>query len=224
MTLVTELLVSGPTLPLVDVAASLPTPEIDLVHAVRVDGEHVLFVVSVADDSHERFETVVSQHDEVSAVTPLGETTDGWFYQVRYERLPSFFEAFDPQEFEGVLTQATITGDGYREDKVFSDYEAFNRLREHCGNHGVSLQLLSIDSDPAGDPQRQFGLTERQREALELALSHGYYESPRGVSTTELGEKLGISAASTSELLRRAEQTLISEALDLEGTVDTLLS
>lgn len=51
-------------------------------------------------------------------------------------------------------------------------------------------------------------LTPRQHEALVLASTSGYYEVPRQTSLRELAPQMGISAASLSELLRRAEERL----------------
>lgn len=65
-------------------------------------------------------------------------------------------------------------------------------------------------------------LTDRQREAITLAISRGYYESPRRVTTEELAEELGISQPSLSGLLRRAERQLLTASLDTRVNLNTL--
>lgn len=52
------------------------------------------------------------------------------------------------------------------------------------------------------------GLSRAQREALDLAISEGYYSVPRRTTTAELAEQLGVSDQAVIERLRRAMTTL----------------
>ena len=52
-------------------------------------------------------------------------------------------------------------------------------------------------------------LTDRQREALELAYHGGYFESPKELSGHELAEQMGISSSSFNTHLRSAERKLL---------------
>lgn len=52
-------------------------------------------------------------------------------------------------------------------------------------------------------------LSERQREAFELARDRGYYEWPRNVSGTELAAEWNVSKATFLEHLRKAEAKLL---------------
>ncbi|AEN04562.1 Bacterio-opsin activator HTH domain protein [halophilic archaeon DL31] len=52
-------------------------------------------------------------------------------------------------------------------------------------------------------------LSERQREAFELARDRGYYEWPRNVSGTELAAEWDVSKATFLEHLRKAEAKLL---------------
>ena len=55
-------------------------------------------------------------------------------------------------------------------------------------------------------------LTEKQRDALELAIALGYYEWPRRVSAKELARRLGVSGSSLLQRLRVAEAKLVKNA------------
>ncbi len=61
-------------------------------------------------------------------------------------------------------------------------------------------------------------LTDRQREALEVAHEAGYYEWPRQVTCQELADELGVASPTYTEHLRTAEQKLI-QLLFEDGTV-----
>lgn len=57
-------------------------------------------------------------------------------------------------------------------------------------------------------------LTDRQREVLRTAYENGYYDVPRGTTTNELAEELGVDGSTVSEHLQRAERNLVAAALD----------
>ena len=59
-------------------------------------------------------------------------------------------------------------------------------------------------------------LTDRQRDAVRLALDAGYYETPRASSERELASMAGVSRSAFSAQLRTAEREILSQAL--EGT------
>lgn len=59
-------------------------------------------------------------------------------------------------------------------------------------------------------------LSDRQTEVVEAALDGGYYEWPRETSAEALAECLDISHTTFLEHLRKAEQTLLRNALDRE--------
>lgn len=105
---------------------------------------------------------------------------------------------------------------------MFKNYNTLRKFQATCAENGVSVEVVSISSRPTGSSDATtYGLTERQHEALTLALSRGYYESPRQVSTEALAEELGISQPSMSSLLRRAEYQLLSSTLSPRHPVNT---
>lgn len=52
-------------------------------------------------------------------------------------------------------------------------------------------------------------LTEKQRQAMELAIKNGYYDSPRKTSIQELAKISGLSFSTFQVHLRKAEEKLI---------------
>jgi len=103
---------------------------------------------------------------------------------------------------------------GWYEQKVLRDYPAFNAFQTGCEEHGISVEIQSITQGPSTpEDSVPYGLTERQYEALSLALSRGYYEQPRQTTAQELADELGISQPSVLDLLNRAESRLISATL-----------
>ena len=56
-------------------------------------------------------------------------------------------------------------------------------------------------------------LTDKQREAVELALREGYYDRPREADLTVLADALDISKSAVSQRLRTAERKLVKSTL-----------
>ena len=52
-------------------------------------------------------------------------------------------------------------------------------------------------------------LTDKQKKAMELAIKHGYYHSPRKIDLPTLAKMDGISYSTFQVHLRKAEQKLI---------------
>lgn len=52
-------------------------------------------------------------------------------------------------------------------------------------------------------------LTERQERLIRDAIEHGYYDTPRTCSLTELADELGLAKSTVSEILHRAEESII---------------
>lgn len=214
MAIVAEILLPDDTLPLVDLANSIPSGEIAVENFLPLEGGQHLVTVSVDDDSREVFDRELDAQPGITDAAGIGRTADGWFYRMTVGVDSELIASHDPEQFEGVVLDRAVTGDGLRELKVFSDYEAFSTLRDRCETHDIPFELLNIASDPENPDERdRFGLTDRQFTALSLAFSRGYYDSPRRTSTQDLADELGIAAASASDLLRRAEHQLISGTL-----------
>lgn len=67
----------------------------------------------------------------------------------------------------------------------------------------VGADALSV-SVPLGDLTS--GFTQKQLQAMRLAIAEGYYETPRRTSAEELAAKSGVSRSTYEEHLRKAER------------------
>jgi predicted DNA binding protein len=82
----------------------------------------------------------------------------------------------------------------------------------------VSLRQLTTsrenvaESEPSTVDFSQ--LTTKQREAATMAVSEGYYETPRQTSMDELATALGISKSALSQRLSGVESKLVTAAFD----------
>ena len=129
-------------------------------------------------------------------------------------------------DYEGVLTtlaetgvpllEATGTNDqwtfGIRGDDR-SDIAAFHHL---CRKRSIPITLTALQALTPVETPTEAALTDAQEEVLVLAYRRGYFNSPRDVTMTELGDELGISQQAVSSRLRRGVRRI------LRGTLPTI--
>lgn len=91
--------------------------------------------------------------------------------------------------------------------------EIRDSLDDVCEASGAEVTVESVSaSGSAGGTAREHRLdtlTTTQREVYEHAREQGYYEWPRGTSTRELADDLGVSKTTLLEHLRKAESKLL---------------
>ena len=113
---------------------------------------------------------------------------------------------------DGRILRATATEDVWEFTVRFFAHEMLSAFGEHCDERDVPIAVQRIYR--ATDPDdRRFGLTDRQYEAITLAVSEGYYDVPRTCTTADLADRLGISEQAVIERLRRAIVNLVENAL-----------
>lgn len=91
------------------------------------------------------------------------------------------------------ILNATGTGDSWRFELRFPSHEAMSTFQDRCQDAVVNFEVIRVYNPSKPDLGPWFGLTERQREAIVVAVEEGYYDIPRDCTTVELGEALGIS-------------------------------
>lgn len=72
---------------------------------------------------------------------------------------------------------------------------------------GIEYTIRSLVQSPTTDDL----LTARQRQFIEKAIPHGYYETPRRCTLTEIAAKMGVHKTTASDILHRAESNIITE-------------
>lgn len=141
-----------------------------------------------ADDEAIRFELLV---DGPSVVDPVGDH-GGSFERLRLEDGTGLLEMTVPAAGD---VSAFIT-------TYVERFPGTELLARRETDHRTESVEQALDS-----------LTERQREVLEVAHRHGYYEWPRESTGEDVAKSLDISAPTLTEHLRRAEAKLVAALL-----------
>lgn len=124
-------------------------------------------------------------------------------------------------EFDCV-PQITEVGDGYLIVETYlPDRERLTGLVEELRAASEAVSLRRLTRTDAVDPDRSESVTldlsevtEKQREAVSLAIASGYYRTPREVGMGELADELGISKSALSRRLNAVESKLAVAAFE----------
>jgi PAS domain S-box-containing protein len=190
----------------------------------KENGETTVFVRLLAGTAEQVVQTAV-ESTGIASIRQLGDTGDRVLFQV------TFSEPF---------IATILAKHGIRLQQIVGEDETNARIRVttpstmpvHRAVDIVSAtypdaELLAV-TEPEDPPvvsdhsseSALDGLTDRQRETIELAYYGGYFESPKGLSGTELAVKMDISSSSFHNRLRAAQRHLLSSLLD-GGTADS---
>jgi predicted DNA binding protein len=213
MTVKADLVLRSDSLPLVSVARELDIDELEHVHRGRLESGLQLFIVQF-DDEVSIPETDLTALPDVHMATSLGHADGKEIYRLTIDIREGLQRVYDTDLDGAPIEPPTVKRDGWHETKVFKSYATLSEFQSVCEENGITVDLQSITNGLVDDDGSSvYGLTDRQEEALTIALSQGYYETPRAVSAEELADELGISQPSMSDLLRRAERQLLASTL-----------
>ncbi|WIV66088.1 helix-turn-helix domain-containing protein [Natrialbaceae archaeon AArc-T1-2] len=102
---------------------------------------------------------------------------------------------------------------GFDEGDVIALLAELDESREIDVLSKTSIEERQVPHSSLISVDRLFdGLTDRQLEALRIALDAGYYDQPRGASIVELADETTVARATFEEHLRKAENKLVTNA------------
>ncbi|EMA41695.1 helix-turn-helix domain-containing protein [Halobiforma nitratireducens] len=158
----------------------------------------------------DRFEDALEGDTTVAAFDKMATGENRDFYRIDFTEAGRRKSTFPRWNEDGVvLLEARGTNDGWRVRMQFPDRSTLVTYRRQYVDNGCSFTLLSLQEGRSEETGVEAMLSPSQREALSLAYEAGYFEVPRGITQTELGNRLGITSQSVSERLRRAVSTLL---------------
>lgn len=111
--------------------------------------------------------------------------------------------------------EITVTGNTQIRARVPSR-DALFAYRQSCRERDVPFRLQRIyhESEPENG---QYGLSDRQQEALLAALEAGYFDVPREATLSSIAGRLDISDQVLSARLRRGQANLLRNTVADDG-------
>lgn len=206
MTVIAHIAIDAEDFDIGQVLVSTTTP-IQLTQFVPVDGQLVPYFWKERDGERERFERAVEADERVEALANLDGRVDSHLYRIDWaDDINGLVKALHDHD---ILVEEGGTTDGERWTFHLraASQEELSAFQRTCYDHDIRLDIRQLKQNP-DIADAKYGMTGDQREALLLALKHGYFNVPRGISQSDLAEKLGISPQSFSRRLKRAERNV----------------
>ena len=89
------------------------------------------------------------------------------------------------------------------------DQDAFRVVFDNLRSRFSKVRILSVRRSPRGSLGPN--MTKKQLDAINVAISNGYYDIPRRTEIKHLAKKLKIKRVAMQERLRRAERTIMQQ-------------
>jgi predicted DNA binding protein len=167
-------------------------------------------------DDFERFEAALETDPTVENVRCLSELDEGNFYQMDWiERIDLLIDSITGKG--ATLLSAHGQKDIWKIRMLFPDHDSVSEVYDDFRERGFSVEITQVHELDGAKQYGQYGLTDGQYEILRLAVRNGYFSVPRETTLGELADELDISHQALSERLRRAQTSLIINALTIDA-------
>lgn len=194
------------------VLESLDVEDKRVVHGMSVSDECTRIVLETTAD-RDAYSTALRRADGVydHHLVPAGDERS--FVLIEQESLPGAVALQDFAEEMGlvVVPPWEFHHDGIR-FLVAGTEQDMQRAFE-AAPPGLHVELERF-GEFTGVTRVDSALTERQREAVSVAVDLGYYEVPRTAGVRDVAARLGCAASTASDLLRRAEAAVVPTAVE----------
>jgi hypothetical protein len=216
MTVIVEFDLRPESFPVGD-ALAVSGVEVELERVVPVSERTLpLFWATASNERLDRFADRVSARDVVADLHALERHENTRLYEIEW------VTGTDPM-IEGIdRTGATVLDGTWDEEwrlrLRFVDRDAATAFSDHCTEQGVDIDVQRVYvPDARPDRNRHVQLTDKQREALELAVEEGYFATPKETSLSALADRLGISQQALSTRIRRGNERVLRATLARNG-------
>lgn len=197
-----RLLVELPDDPwIADVSRKYPEATFEVLTALPED-ERGFGLLRFRSDSVAAILADIRSHGTIEDVSVIQETTAAATIQIVTSKpmlLVAAKRSGIPIEMPVRINNGTATVD------VSADHDRLSELGTQLSSMGIDFEVDYIQQRLQPDQL----LTDRQRELLQLAVSMGYYDTPRRCTLTELADEIGLAKSTCSETLHRVEEVVM---------------
>jgi predicted DNA binding protein len=213
MSLIAEFSLRSSDLVLASALGAAPDVTVELEQQMATEFDAPMLIFWAFGGDLDRLEGGLERDETVSDYTVIEELGNRKLYRVRLDsdNICSIYPVY--QKLGASPMAATGSADGWQRRIRFPNRDAVIEMRQFCADKGVDFRLNRLYTPGDSELEDEFGLSSEQRQALTTAERVGYFEVPRDVDLSELGEELDISGQSASERLRRGISELVSNTL-----------
>lgn len=166
----------------------------------------------VSGGGRDEFPTAAEADPSIQDLTQVDAFGEADLYRANWtENVESIIHAYT--QYGATIFEATGAEDVWELRLRFDNRDHLREFQAYCVENDLSFDLQRLHDLAHPLTAGQYGLTDKQREALVTAWESGYFETPRKVTLDEVADQLGISQQALSNRLRRGQQNLIPSTL-----------
>lgn len=174
----------------------------------------------VSGEGRDEFRSAAEADPSIQDLTKVDTFGEADLYRANWtENVESILHAYT--EYGATIFEASGAADVWELRLRFDNRDHLREFQAYCVEHGHSFDLQRLHDLAHPMTAGQYGLTDKQRDALVTAWEAGYFETPRKASLTEVADQLDISQQALSNRLRRGQQTLIPSTLTVTPPGET---
>lgn len=91
--------------------------------------------------------------------------------------------------------------------EIATSQAKLSELADQLDSIGVAYEVSTVRG--LQEHRMESLLTDRQQEVLITAFDSGYYDTPRGITLTQVADTVGVTKATCSDILHRAEGKIV---------------
>lgn len=172
--------------------------------AVLSGSKHGMAVLEIQTQQPIPIITDIERRDDITEFELLWKQDETTMVQIETTNPLLLF----PIVNAGVPLQTPFeVGNGVATWEITTSSDRLSALGTQLDEANIEFDVEYIHDEPS-DPAGRL-LTDRQQEVLVVAAEQGYYDTPRRATLTEVSESLDISKATASDILHRAEGTVL---------------
>ncbi|ERG96927.1 helix-turn-helix domain-containing protein [Haloquadratum walsbyi] len=191
----------------------------------RLDNIHIRVITQgTTDPGSTTFPFLIEYHDrdELEKALDVDATIDSYELVDETEEAAIYYIEHTPEtrlistvvtKVNGFLIHTETKGGGWLVRLLLPDRSALNAIWEYSTDNDITLDIIEIYSNEDAGGESSFGLTDEQREALQIAFREGYFNEPRDVSLSDVANKLNLSSTAVSGRLRRGMRNLVAATI-----------
>lgn len=217
MSLFGEFHVPAEAFALAETLAAAPELVIETERVVATD-EVLTPYFWVSGEDGTRFEDAAADDPSIRNLRHIDDVERAALYRAEWtENVESVVFAYTT--VGATILEASAQNQEWELSIRFNSRDRLDKFRTYCDEHDVPFQLTQLYERAHPRAGGQYGLTEKQHDALVTAWEMGYYGSS-DVSLTDVAEELDITQQSLSRRLQRGYESLIEHALAVTPPTD----
>jgi hypothetical protein len=195
-----------------DLTRQYPAAELRILAALS-DEDAGVGLAEVSAENPGELLADMSSYEDVETIDPL-KRGDGEVL-VQFETTMPLLLL--PARDSGIPLEMPFTiQDGTALWEVTAPSDRLSELGTQLETFGISFTVDAVQQR-IDDEQL---LTERQERLVLAAIDHGYYDTPRDCSLTDLADSVGIAKSTASETLHRAEEKIVKHFAEQFGPAE----